>query len=327
MKLLTKQLKQFNSIAGGMKQNGILPILSYLRFKDGTITKNNLESFVTMEADFEGSVLIDEKILMSFVEYTNAEEINVEVDGTRVILSCGKEKYRSPTDDVNNFPENAVPDGEEIEISQDVLRAVKVASNFTMDRDNMPYTSCVFIGNGLVGAITGYIAYVEKIGEGLPNIILERQAFTTIRNFNSVFFSENDSYQFFTNGSFKFGFIKKDTKFINLEPFTKVPKEKPVTMDKTELQNFCDMVVSTSAGRIIITKIKEDKVSMVDSDFGNDSEKILPASLPDFSFNPVFMSKLLKSLPDDELNFIKEGNKFFVTGESGFVSIIMELEG
>ena len=77
MKLSTKQLKQFNSIAGGMKQNNILPILSYLRFKDGTITKNNLESFVTMEADFEGSVLIDEKILMSFVEYTNAEEINV----------------------------------------------------------------------------------------------------------------------------------------------------------------------------------------------------------------------------------------------------------
>ena len=63
---------------------------------------------------------------------------------------------------------------------------------------------------------------------------------------------------------------------------------------------------------------------MVDADFGNDSEKILPASLPDFSFNPVFMSKLLKSLPEDELNFIKEGNKFFVIGESGFVSIIME---
>src|SRR5690606_12927667 len=133
MKLKTKQLKQFNSIAGSMRQNNILPVLSYLKFEDGKITKNNLESFVTMDADFEGSMLIDEKILMSFVEATNAEEINVDSDGKRVTLSHGKEKFNSPTEDVNNFPKSAEPEGDEIEVPQDVLRAVKIAANFTMD--------------------------------------------------------------------------------------------------------------------------------------------------------------------------------------------------
>ena len=224
MKLQTKQLKQFNAIAGSMKHNGILPILSYLKFEDGIITKNNLESFIEMEADFEGSVLIDEKILMSFVDSVNAEEIDVKVNGTKVTLSHGKEKDNSPTDDVKNFPQSAGSDNEEIEIPQEVLNAVKVAANFTMDRESMPYTSCVFIGNGLVGAITGFVAYVEKAGEGLPEIILERNAISVIRNFNTVSFSENDCYQFFTNNIFRFGFIKKDTKFINMKPISVMPE-------------------------------------------------------------------------------------------------------
>ena len=104
MKLKVNEIKKFKSVAGALRQNNILPILSYLKFEDRIITKSNKESFVTMEADFEGSVLIDEKILMSFIEYVSGSEIDVNVSGNSVVLSCGKEKYKSPTDDVINFP-------------------------------------------------------------------------------------------------------------------------------------------------------------------------------------------------------------------------------
>ena len=77
MKIPTKQLKAFNSAAGSMRQNSILPILSFLKLDKRTITKNNLEAFITMDIDFEGSYLIDEKILMGFIESVDAEEIDI----------------------------------------------------------------------------------------------------------------------------------------------------------------------------------------------------------------------------------------------------------
>jgi hypothetical protein len=325
MKIKTRQLKQFNSIAGSMRQNNILPILSYIKFEDGKITKNNLESFVTMEADFEGSVLIDEKILMSFVESIDAEEIDVTVNGTKVTLSVGKEKDNSPTEAVGNFPVNPAPDGEEIEISQEVLKAVKIASNFTADNENIPFTSCVFIGKGLVAATTRFIAYTEIVDEALPEIIIEKSALAVIKNFNNASFSQNESYQFFNNHNFTFGFIKKDTKFVDMKMFSKMPEGNIVKMDKTILVKFCDMVNSRCVGRVVIANINADKVSMIDVDYGNEAEKQLPAPLPDFSFNPLFMGKLLKSLPDTELDFTKEGKRIFITGKSGFVSLIMDM--
>lgn len=326
MKLKVKQLKAFNSVASSMKQNKILPVLSYLKFENGKITKSNLESFIEMEADFEGSALINEKILMSFIDSISAEEIDVKVNGTKVILSHEKEKDNSSTEDVKNFPIHPVSDGNEIEIPTEVLKSINIASNFTMNDDVRTFVQCVFLGNGLIAASTGFIAYTEKIDDSIPEIILEKEEVSVIKNFTSVSFSQNDSYHFFTNNIFRFGFIKKDTKYINLKQFNIVPDGDKIVMDKGSLLKFCDMVSSRCAGRIIIAKITGDKVSMIDEDYGNDAEKPLQKELPDFSFNPVFMSKLLKSVPDDELTFLKDGNKYFITGESGFVSLIVELK-
>jgi hypothetical protein len=328
MKIQTKQLKAFNSAASGMKQNGILPILSYLKLDNGTITKNNLESFITMEIDFEDSCLIDERTLMDFVESVNADEIDVEVKGTTVVLSHGKERVISPTDDVANFPAVSEPDGaEEIVLLPEVLKAIKIASNFTMDRENLPFTSCVFVGNGLVGATTGFIAYTEKIQEDLPKIILEKSMVSALKGIEFVTLSQNETYIFLSTGSFRYGFIKKDTKFIDMERFAAFPEGEAITMPKDDFIRFCDFCTSRCMGKlVVIASIKEDKLSMVDADYGIDYEKPLPVTLPDFSFNPSMMGKLLKSLPDDKLKFLKADKKMYITGENGgYVSVIMEM--
>jgi hypothetical protein len=326
MKLLTKQLKTFDSVAGSMPQNRILPILSYLKFEDGYITKNNLESFVIMEADFKGRCLIDEKILMSFVNSTNADEIDVKVDGTSIILSHGKEKMVSPTDDIINFPESKLSETEEIEIDSDVIRAIKTAANFTIERENTPYASCVFLGKGLVAATTGFVAYTEKAPDSIPEIILEKNAISVIKNFTTISFSQSDSYQFFTNHIFKFGFIKKDTKHINMLPFSKVPEEEKVLVDKKEIIKFCDACVSSCQSPVITANIKMDKLIMEDAAYGIKYEKPISVILKDFSFNPALMGKLLKSVPDEQVYFIRGDKKYYVTGASGFVSLIMEIQ-
>lgn len=326
MKLLTKELKAFNSIAGGMKQNSILPILSYLKFEDGYITKNNMESFVMMEADFKGKCLIDEKILMSFVDAVNAEEIDVKINEKSIIISHGKEKMTSPTDDIKNFPTNTITEGKEIELSNEVIKAVKVAANFTQERDNTPYTSCVFIGKGIVAASNGFIAYCEKAEETLPEIILEKGAISAIRNFDTVSFSENDSYQFYTNHVFKFGFAKTETKFLNMKPFSIVPDGERVSINKQEIIKFCDICANSCTGRVVVASIVKDKLVMKDAAYEIDYEKPLSVELADFTFNPVLMGKLLKSVPDEKVEFVRAEMKYYITGASGFVSLIMEMQ-
>lgn len=325
MKLQTKQLKKFKSIAGSMTQNKLLPILSYLKFDKGEITKNNLESFMVMNAEFEGSCLIDEKILYSFIESTNAEEIDVAIKDKSVIISHGKEKMISPTEPVINFPISSISEGKEIELSYDVIRAINVASNFTME-GVMPYSQCVFVGKGLIAATTGYIAYTEKVDKELPEIVIEKNAATLIKNFESVLFSQNDRCQFYSNHVFKFGFIKKETKFLDMNPFAIVPDEESVEINKSEIIKFCDTCINSTTGRIVVANIVEDKLSMADGGFGIEYEKPLSVKLPNFTFNPTTMSKMLKSIPDEKVNFIRSKDKNYVTGDSGFVALIMEMQ-
>lgn len=324
MKLNTKELRKFKSIAGGMVQNKLLPILSYLKFDKGEITKNNLESFIIMDADFEGSCLIDEKILYSFIESTNAEEIDVAIKDNSVIISHGKEKMISPTEPVINFPISSISEGKEIELSHDVIRAINIASNFVSD-GVMGYSMRVFIGKGLVAATTGYIAYFEKIDKELPEIIIEKNAAGLVKNFESVLFSQNDRCQFFSNHVFRFGFIKTEAKFIDMNPFAIIPDEEKVEIGKSEIIRFCDTCINSTTGRIVNANIIEDKLSMTDGGFGIEYEKPLSVKLSNFSFNPVVMSKMLKSIPDEKVSFIKDKDKYYVTGESGFVALIMEI--
>lgn len=326
MKLQTKELLKFNSVAGQMKPNNSLPILSYLKFEDGIITKSNLESFVTMEADFKGSFLIDEKILMSFVNSISADEVDIKINDNSVTISHGKEKMISPTEPLINFPAISSEELDNIEFSDGIMSAIKTSINFTVENDSVPFAQCVFIGNGLIGATTGHIAYIEKTEEQLPEIVIERNVAAAIKNFNTISFSQNDRYQFFTNHIFKFGFVKKETKYINLNPFVKLPKEEKIMVNKSEIIKFCDACVSSSKSNVIIASIVNNKLSMVDANYGLDYEKPLSVNLKDFTFNPALMGKMLKSLPDESVYFIRDKAKYYVTGDSGFVSLIMEMQ-
>lgn len=325
MKLKTNELRKFNAVTSSMKQNGILPVLSYLRFKDGVITKNNLEQFVEMEADFKGECLIDERVLMAFVNSVSGDVIDVKIDEKSVTLVCGKDKTKSPTEEVINYPVTENNDLEGIEIGEEIIRSIKIAADFTMERDDMPYTSCVFLGRGLLGAATGFIGYVEKIDENIPEIILDRNAISVIKGLNNFNFSENESFRFIRSGVFNFGFRKTDTKFVNYAPFAVVNGTNKVEVDKHEIISFCDYCVKSTTSKVVICKMSGNMLSMEDDDYGISCEKELSVELDDFNFNPSFMGRLLKSVPDDTVTFIRAKQKYFVTGESGFVSLIMEM--
>jgi hypothetical protein len=217
------------------------------------------------------------------------------------------------------------PEGEAVVLTTDILKSIKIASNFTMDRESLPFASCVFVGNGIVGASSGFVAYVDKADKDLPNIILEKPALSALRGMEFVMFQQNETYNFFSTGSFRYGFRKKETPFVDMDRFSTVPDEKAYPTDKNEIVRFCDAINNICTGRIVVSKITEGKLSMVDVDYGINYEKPLSSEVPDFSFSPTMMSKLLKSLPDEQIKIIKSKNKFYITGEGSYVSLIMEL--
>lgn len=326
MKLQTKELRMFKPFAANITPNRVLPIFSYLKFENGTITKSNMESFVTMKATVTGSFLLDEKILMSFVDAVDSEEINVEIKGKSAILSCGKERMQSPTDDIVNYPIITNGVSESTTLTPEIMEQLKVASNFTRESDNTPYTQCIFVGKGIVAATSGFIAYIKKVTEDLPEIIINKDVVSSIKNFDHLEFSQNETYQFYKNGIFKFGFAKTEAAFVNMLPFSIIPEGEEYSIDKNEVIKFCDTCVNSCQGRPVYVSIENDKLNMDDKAYEINYEKVLSSKLPEFVFNPVFMSKLLKSIPDTLVTFNRAGAKCYITGDSGFVSIIMEMQ-
>lgn len=325
MKLKTNQLRQFKSAASSIKQNGILPILSYLKFDNGSITKNNLESFLTMKADFKGQMLVDEKILMNFVDFTTAEEITVTITDKSVLITDGKTKVTSPTDDITHFPVSDTTDNKPVEIKSEVLWAIKVASNFTTEDTSNPFKECVFVGNGIVAASNGFICYLEKVSKKIPNIIIGKDAANSITKFEEVLFSDNNTYCFYETDIFKMGFVKTEVKFVDMAVFLTIPEGEQIEIKKSEIIKFCDICINSTTGRLVTANINGNQLSMVDSSYGINIETPISATLENFVFNPILMQRLLKSLPDESVKFIKGTNKYFIIGDSGFVSLIMEI--
>ena len=326
MKLKTNELKKFNSYSSSIKANSILPIFSYLKFKDGVITKSSSEQFIEMEADFKGKCLIDERALMAFVNAESSDEINVEVKGNSILLSSGKRRGTSPTEDINNFPKSEFNIDNAVSIPNEIISSIKIASNFTLERENMPYTSCVFLGRGLLGASTGFVAYIESIDKSIPEIILDKPITTALKSLSNVLFSETGSWQFIQSGAFNFGFRKREIKFVNFLPFLNIGDEEGVKTDKSEIIAFCNNCIATTPSSVVVAKIEGNKLTMNDADFGVSCETELPIELGDFTFNPSFMGKLLMSLPDEEVTFIKNKDRFYITGKSGFTSLIMQMQ-
>lgn len=330
MKLKVNEIKNFRSASIAIKNKGILPIHNFIKFENGIITKTNSESFLSIPGDFKGSCLIDEKILYAFIDSVKTEEIEVKVKDKLITLTDGKIKHNSPTDSVELFPSFPDAGDEKIEFDNKILWAINYAYNFTTEDESNPYKECVMVGKGIVGATNGFIAYTEKHNLKC-NLILHRDRALAISKFESVIFSENDNFQFFTAGNVKYAFVKKDTKFVDLTPFSSMPGENNITLDKDIFIRFCNLsVASTPAGAVLESEISGNCLVMRYPQhniyISTPLDLPLTETLQDFRFNPGIMLKLLKSIPDSMITLAPSSRKYFITGESGFVSLIMEMQ-
>lgn len=335
MKISTAELKKFKSNSSFIKKNGILPILDYLKFKDGVITKTNLHSFIEQKATFKGEFLVPEMNLFNFLSRSTEGFIDVYVKDGMCIISDGKlPVVKVPTEDIVNFPSTPTPDEEQFELNNDVMCAINIASTF-IDYSDAPDARChVFVGSGCVAGIGFITGYREIFTMELPKIVLLKEFAQTIGKFNEAKYQQNERYDFFTVDDSLYGFIKPTYPFFDgLKKVGELKEEwDKFYIDKNEIINFTETCTSqtTSKGLVASITMKKDKVNMVmiDPDFNttvNHSAEAKGVFNEEFNFNPAAMSLLLKTIPNNDLTFHFNGSTLFIQGESYGVAMIQKM--
>lgn len=329
MKLSLTTLQKFRSDAAHIKTNPIIPILSYIKFENGNIIKNNLREFIIQECDgITDNFLIDEKILFNFLSVASGD-ISFKVTAKKITITDGNITVTSPTEDITQFPTTTANFDDLVNLNDEVLSAIGIAAKFITEDETNPIKSHVFIGNDHVAASDGFIAYLNNVGS-VPAMVLDKLTAQKIGSLPVCFHTQTESYNFFCSTKTTYGFIRPEQKFFDLSPMLKVPEDISFSIKKDALIKFNEACITSSPAKSITSRLEIiDGVlvlTMKDADYSIDVNQRIPleGNADTFGYNPTLMNRLLKAVPDSDLKFYQGSNKYFIKG-SNFTSLIMEL--
>lgn len=331
-KVPVADIRAFKKNSSHIKNKGILPILDYIKFDNGTITKTNLNEFVVQESNFSGSLLVEERVLFNFIEYTTAADISFSADGKKVTISDGSQKTGSTQGDIALFPNTEQPPAETVSLTDTILKLFGSAAKYTLEGSDDLRKSHIFIGGDTILASDADIAFCRKIDRELPKIAIPRSVAERVSSIDPANFSQTEKKLFFKAGKVLYGFQKTEATYIDMSVFFKYTKDDYFHAPKSELIAFNEMCLSMSKIKIChpFLEIKDGKLLMsaVNSDYGVDNEKqidVIGKMGDKFQYDAGTLNRLLKTAPDDELTFSRVTGKMYITGDSGFTSLIMGL--
>lgn len=332
IKIPVADIRAFKKHASRINKHGLLPILDYIKFNNGTITKTNINEFVVYESDFTGSFLVEERILFNFIDHTNASEITFTFDGGKVILFDGSQKVKSNQDSLSLFPEIEEQPKETVSLTDTILKLFGSAAKYTLEGDEDLRKSHIFIGGDGVLASDGFIAFYKKLDRELPKIAIPRSVAEKISLIDPADFSQSEKKLFFRAGKVLLGFQKTEATYIDMRGFFQYQYYHSFHALKSEIIEFNEMCLSMSKIKKCFPylDVVEGRLLMsaVNSDYGVDNEKeieVIGAMEGKFQYDAATLNRLLKTAPDEELTFSRLKGMMYITGESGFTSLIMEL--
>lgn len=333
VKVPLADIKAFKKNSSFIKSNSILPIYGYIKFDNGTISKHSRDEFVIQQANFSGSFLVEEKVLFNFIEYATSSDIIFMVDEKKVTMTDGDLKQNCATDEVKHFPKFDEFPKEQFDFDADVLKAIGAAANFTRDAENDLIISHVFIGNKTVAASDRIIAYCKEFEQELPSTAIQRTIAERISKMPAGKFSETEKKCFYQYGNMRYGFSKTEATYVDFRKYFEMPRENKFIVNKSEISDFNDLCLANSplkyARPSFTIQNGKMKLSVVDAKYSRDGEKeieVVGKMTGIFRYDAELMNKILKSSPDEELTFHQSNNMFYICGESGFSSLIIELK-
>lgn len=331
-KVPVPDIRSFKKHSSHIKKNGILPILDYVKFDNGTITKTNLHEFVVQESNFTGAFLVEERVLFNFIEYTNATDILFVSDGKKITLSDGVQKTTSTQGDITLYPETEQAPTETVSLTDVILKFLGAAAKYTREEQYDLIVSHIFIGGDAITASDRFIAFYRKIDRELPKTAIPRSVAERVSSIDPSDFSQTEKKLFFKSGKVLYGFQKTEATHVDMRKFFDYAKVDSFHAQKSELIGFNEMCLSMSPLKIChpTLEIINGKLllSAIDGDYGVDNEKeidVVGKMASKFKYDAIIFNRLLKTATDDELTFSRVEGKMYITGDSGFTSLIMEL--
>lgn len=331
IKIPVSELRKFQKRSSHIKGNRIIPIYNYIKFQDGIITKNNAEQFIEQRTEFEGLFFVEELVLNSFIDNTSDTEITFIIGESDVTITDSQTRVKSKSINGKEFIVPPIAEGECTTLGKDVLEAISTASRFTEKSDGHPITPYVFIGNKAVTAMGTFTWYYKPIEIETKQIILTSAASSKIGNMDLVFFYENERYLIFRSEDATYGFIKPTVKFHELSNHFNLPNNAKFTAEKNGIISFNSLCLSISPTTSVadLTMTSDGLVlTMIDEDYGRQNTRLVAASgdiARTFRYHPIHLNRILKVIPDHEITFYEDQKKFYITGDSGFISLIAEI--
>lgn len=325
MILSVKQLKAFKSASSFIKPNNLIPVLAYIKFDHGTVTKNNLHSFLVADMPGAEPMLVEELALWKAVENTTGDELEITQDGDTITI--GKAKHQTISDE---FPVNATPKGPSLTIDE-ILPDIARCATLTSQEEIEGKFHFVHIGNGIVGATDKIVAYYNTQSIDVPEFMVRREVAVEVAKLKQVQFSENDSYHFFTIPGMLYGFSKPEAQFLNLADFFKLPDNAPVVeLDKSDVIAFNNYVIgyTPAAFYLVDWLVNSGGLSLSFNDnewkksYSQDVAAEIAGDHEPFRYNAQLMNKLLKALPDERVRFYRIEKQYYIGGDNGFVALI-----
>jgi DNA polymerase III sliding clamp (beta) subunit (PCNA family) len=332
IKVSVADIRSFKKNSSRITSKGVIPILDYIKFDNGAITKTNINEFVVQESNFSGAFLVEERILFNFIEYTSAAEVLFVADGKKVIISDGSQKTSSSQGDISLFPEIEQSPKETVSLTDTILKLFGSAAKYTQEGSDDLRKSHIFIGGDTLMASDGFVAFYRKIDRELPKTAIPRSVAEKVSSIDPADFSQTEKKLFFRAGKTLYGFQKTEATYIDMSSFFNYKKDSSFHAPKSELIAFNEMSLAMSKLKLChpYLEIVNGKLLMsaVNSDYGVDNEKeidVIGEMGDKFQYDAVILNRLLKTAPDEELTFSRVKGKMYITGDSGFTSLIMEL--
>lgn len=332
IKVSVADIRLFKKNSSHIKKNGIIPILDYIKFENGTITKTNLNEFVVQESDFKGSFLIEERVLFNFIEYTRASDISFAVDGKKITLSDGSQKTTSTQGDIALYPVTEESPTEAVMLTDTILKLFGAAAKYTREDQYDLIISHIFIGDDSILASDRFIAFYRKIDRMLPKTAIPKSVAERVSSIDPANFSQTEKKLFFKAGKVLYGFQKTEATHVDMRSFFEYEKDSLFHASKAEIIGFNEMCLSMAPLKYCHPTLEVINgkllLSAIDGDYEVDNEKeidVVGKMGSKFKYDASTLNRLLKTAPDDELTFCRVQGRMYITGDSGFTSLIMEL--
>lgn len=332
VKIPFADLISFKKNSAFIKSFGVIPIYDYVLFDSGMMVKSNQREFVIQKAPFMGTFLVEERVLSRFLDYAMPTDITFTLTDKKISISDGVQKVTSQTEDHINFKIPDLSDGKKTALIAGEVEAISHAAKYTKDDENSHITPYVFIGKKAVAASDAMIVFYSEFDVELPEIILPRLNAEKVGTLTNPEYTSTERYNIFESKGVIYGFIKHEVTFQEMSYFFKREKRDSFIVNRKDFLSFNEACVSLSpTGDAYPTFTIENNrllLAMKEPLYELDYEKKISCDGKmdgKFGYIASHMIKLLKTAPDEDLTFTQSEKVYYITGESGFKSLIVEI--